>query len=55
MIELLWNTVGQYPKMLNVYIPYDLEISYIHMYTHTFKRNKYIPTKDMSKNVLVAF
>lgn len=43
MIELVWNTVGRYPKMLNVYIPYDLEISY----THIFKRNKYIPTKDI--------
>ena len=32
MIELLWNPVGQYPKLLNVYI---LEISYTHMHTHT--------------------
>lgn len=57
MIELLWNPVGQYPKLLNVYIPYDLEISYTHEHTHThkLKRNKYIPTKDMSKNILVAF
>lgn len=57
MIELLWNPVGQYPKLLNVYIPYDLEISYTHEHTHThkFKRNKYIPTKDMSKNISVAF
>ena len=43
MIELLWNTVGQYPKMLNVYIPCDPEISY----THIFKRKEYIPTKDI--------
>lgn len=40
MIELLWNPVGQYPKLLNVYIPYDLEISYTHEHTHTHTNSR---------------
>lgn len=38
MLQLLWQTLGQFPKKLNIYFPYDPAVPLFGIYPREMKR-----------------